>query len=58
MRSSDRGMETKDIRTSERGMETKEFRSPREPEDSLEPTPEMIQKRRAAKQGQESRPSK
>lgn len=32
------------------GMESKEYRAPREPEDSLEPTPEIIAKRRAAAQ--------
>lgn len=44
------------MRTNRQEMETKEYRAPREPEDNLEPTPEMIAKRRAAKKEQESRP--
>lgn len=46
------------MRANRQGMESKEYRAPREPEDSLEPTPEMIAKRRAAAQEQKDRPSK
>jgi len=56
MRTNKQGFETTALRADQHGLESKEYRAPREPEDSLEPTPEMLAKRRAA--AQENKDSK